>query len=315
MRDELLRQLDKDLERQYITQEQYNSFKAEIMAKSEQLDKLVADHQAGKIDDDDFYNWSESIAEDYRKIGERWRKKIEVNAEERKHKAEMKHKKPFIYGFLAIILVLVAYFGITYLYEHRSISDVPEPVQIMMSDEERDEVHVVNGKDIGLDDYRLEMHYLASYDIQGIVLDTKHIKIQTAFDKSFPVDVGIAWGEMAANRNLVNCTNGPRKMSCTYDMDEIMKKTEAKRAIRDMVSNNHLSPADKDIYDKIMRIRKGNYIRIQGYLVQFAVNDNMDSHLYEGVSSLTRTDRMSSIFDTTNTGCELIYVTSVEWLD
>jgi bifunctional DNA-binding transcriptional regulator/antitoxin component of YhaV-PrlF toxin-antitoxin module len=198
---------------------------------------------------------------------------------------------------------------------HDIIIHSQDSPEIMMSDEERDEVHVVNGKDIGLDDYRLEMHYLASYDIQGIVLDTKHIKIQTAFDKSFPVDVGIAWGEMAANRNLVNCTNGPRKMSCTYDMDEIMRKTEAKRAIRDMVSNNHLSPANKDIYDKIMRIRKGNYIRIQGYLVQFAVNDNMDSHLYEGVSSLTRTDRMSSIFDTTNTGCELIYVTSVEWLD
>jgi hypothetical protein len=315
MRDELLRQLDKDLERGYLTKEQYEGFKAEITSKADQQDKLVEDRRAGKIEEAEFYQWSESISSDYKEINERWRNTVDKNMKKRQHDAEAKFRRPFVIGFFAVLAIVGVWHTAKYFYEHRSIQDVPEPVQVTLSDEEQEEVHIVEGRDIGMPDYYLEMHYLASYDIQGIVMDTKHMDWGTAFDKSFPVDVSIAWGELAANRDLMSCTNGPRKLSCSYDFDKVMERTEVGRGILDLVSNNHLSPANREIYDKIMRIRKGNYIRLQGYLVRIYVKDDSGDTPFEAVSSLTRKDHMSSIFDTTATGCELIYVTSVEWLD
>ena len=315
MKDEMLNELDKDYERKNLSKQEYIQFRSEIIAKADQLTKLVEDHNSGKVDEATFTQWYEAISQDYKEIGERKRNAIDKNIEARKKKAENKYRRPFIIGFLIVIGIVGGYWLVTYLYENRSINDVPEPVQVMLSDEEAAEEHIVYGKDIGRPDYTLKMKYLASYDIKGIVLGTKHFDDDgTSFDKSFPVDVGLAWGEAASHRGLLDCTNGPRKLSCKYDLKRVTNETEAGRRLIDLVSNNHLSPADKDIYRKLMSIQKGNYIELKGYLVSMYVEDGSGDHL-EAVSSLFRDDHMDSIFDTTATGCEIMYVTSVEWLD
>lgn len=314
MKDEMLRQLDKEFERKNLTKPQYDELRADILSKAEQLEKLMADHQSGNIDDATFEKWSVAIGEDYREIGERREAYVDKNIETRKKKAENKYKKPFIIGFLAIVLAVGSYWLLNYLYTHRSINDVPEPVQVMLSEAEQSEIHVVLGKDIGRPEYTMNMNYLASYDIKGIVLGTKHFGEDSPFDMSFPVDVGMAWGEAAAHRGFLDCTNGPRKLSCTYDIESVIRETNVGRGIMNMVSNNHLTPADKDVYNKIMQIRAGNYIELKGYLVGVVVTDK-DGNEFSATSSLTRDDHMDSIFDTTNTGCEIFYVTSVEWLD
>ena len=314
MKDEMLSLLDKEFERKNLTKQEYDELRADILSKAEQLDKLMSDHLKGKIDDATFEQWSVAIGEDYREIGERRQAYVDKNCEARKKKAENKYKRPFIIGFFAIVLGVGSYWLLNYLYTHRSINDVPEPVQVMLSEAEQAETHVVLGKDIGRPEYTMNMNYLASYDIKGIVLGTKHFGEDSPFDISFPVDVGLAWGEAAAHRGLINCTNGPRKLSCTYDLEGVVRDTTVGRGIMNLVSNNHLTPADNDVYNKMMQIRAGNYVELKGYLVGVFVTDK-DGNEFSATSSLTRDDHMDSIFDTTNTGCEIFYVTSVEWLD
>ena len=315
MKDEMLNELDKDLERKNLTKKEYDELRADIISKGDQLSKLVADNKAGLIDEASFTKWYEAISQDFKELGERKRALIDKNIEARKKKAEFKHVKPFLIGFLVVVLAVGGYWITTYMYEHRSIDDVPEPVQVMLSEEEQGEEHIVLGKDIGRPDYTLKLNYLATYDIKGIVLGTKHFDDSGGpFDMSFPVDVGLAWGEAASHRGALSCTNGPRKLSCSYDLEQIVHDTSIGRGIMNLVSNNHLTPADKDIYRKMMSIRTGNYVELKGYLVGVHVED-ADGNIFDGTSSLTRDDHMDSIFDTTNTGCELLYVTSVEWLD
>ena len=64
-----------------------------------------------------------------------------------------------------------------------------------------------------------------------------------------------------------------------------------------------------------MRIKAGNYVELKGYLVSIIVTDKDTTKPFTATSSLVRNDHMDSIFDTTNTGCEIFFVTSVDWLD
>ena len=314
MKDEMLSDLDKELENKNLTKQQYNSLKDQIISKADQQAKLNEDWRAGKMDEATFEKWYEAISQDLKEIGEHKRQMVEKNIDIRKKKAEKKRRRPFLIGLILIIAIPAGFWLANYIYAHRSIEDVPAPIQVDLSEDERAEKHVVDGKDIGRPDYHLEMRYLASYDIKGLVVDTKHFNDKDVFEKSFPVDVSLAWGKFAANRMAIDCTNGPRKLSCNISREQL-KKLKTGREILDLVSNNHLSPANKDIYDKIMRIKAGNYVELKGYLVSIIVTDKDTTKPFTATSSLVRNDHMDSIFDTTNTGCEIFFVTSVDWLD
>jgi hypothetical protein len=95
----------------------------------------------------------------------------------------------------------------------------------------------------------------------------------------------------------------------------VISRLKSGRQIYNLVSNNHLTPASEEIYHKLMSIKDGNYVEIKGYLISISLTDSSSSQAFEAVSSTSRSDHMDSVFDTSNTGCELIYVTSVEWLD
>ncbi len=317
MKDELLRQLDGDFEKKKLTQEQYNYFKAEITSKGEQLEKLNLERKSGKVDEATYMQWSESISNDFKAIGEKWRNTVDANMTKRQKDAEKKIRRPFVIGFFVIVAIIGTYVASKYFYEHRSIEGIRAPIQedIVLEEGEEDEWFVVNGKDIGMSDYRMEVNYMAKYDIEGLVMGTKHFDEATPFDKAFPVDISLAWGELAEHRDLVDCTNGYRKLSCHYDAEKVINQTKAGRRLLDLVSNNHLSPASKEIYNKMVNIRTGNYVRIQGYLVRVRISDPDNTQPVEVVSSMSREDHMSGVFDTTNTGCEVIYVTDIEWLD
>ena len=314
MKDEMLNELEKEYEKKNLTKQQYIEFRTEIIRKSEQLAKLVEDNKAGRIDEKTFTEWYEDISLDFKDIGERKRAAIDKNLDIRKKKAENRHKRPFIIAICAIVLCIGAYILTNYLYARRSIDDVPEPVQIDLSEEEKTETHVVEGKDLNRPGYHLEMHYLASYDIKGLVIDTHHYNDKTPFDKSFPVDVSLGWGKYAANRGAMDChNNDQRKLKCTFSGEELRKVGVDRLEMLSLVSNNHLSPANRDIYFKLERIKPGDYVELKGYLVSMTVLDD-DGGRFEATSSLRRTDHMDSNLDKTDTGCEVFFVTSVDWL-
>ncbi len=71
-------------------------------------------------------------------------------------------------------------------------------------------------------------------------------------------------------------------------------------------SNNHLIPNDDAVREKIHNIKEGDYVRIEGYLVNIYGQKN-DGHYFKWNTSTTRSD-------TGNGACEIIYVTNVVWL-
>lgn len=310
MKDEMLRELDKDFESKNLTQEQYDAFKAEIIAKGEQSEKLIEDRKAGKVDQSQFEMWADAIGNDYRDINARKHEAIKNNKQALKRKKRFYKHLPFIVIAFGLLVILGVYLVRDYIYVHREIADIPEPIQVDSTEDEFAVVHEVDGKELFGDDYYLKMNYLASYDIQGLVLGTHTFSKETVYERSFPFDVSIAWGDAAANRRQFNCTNGPRKLSCRTNNDIIQKYS---RTIYDQYSNNHLSPADEEVRKKIFKIKAGDYIQIKGYLVMVEATSD-DGQIFQATSSTVRTDRMDSAFDRTNTGCELIYVTSVDWL-
>ncbi len=314
MKDEMLRELDKDFNDKNLSKEQYERFRSMIIGKADQLDKLRMDHDTGKISDDDFFRWNEEISNDMRKIGAERRHMVDKNIDYRKKKVEGKFGRRVLLVVVLLITVGVSVWFVNYSYAHRSIEDIPEPIQVDYTAEEREPYYFVEGQKIGRPEYHLRMQYIATYDIKGVVVASKHYGEETAFDKAFPVDLGLAWGEYAANRDALDCSLGYRKLTC-YPNREVISRLQSGRGIFNLVSNNHLTPANEEIYHKLMSIKDGNYVELKGYLISISLTDSSSSQPFEAVSSTTRKDSMSSVFDTSNTGCELIYVTSVEWLD
>lgn len=74
-------------------------------------------------------------------------------------------------------------------------------------------------------------------------------------------------------------------------------------------SNNHLVPKDQKILAQIKNVKRGDYVKLKGYLVDLILRDTSEpSVYYELKSSLTRDD-------TGDNACEVMYVTDVELLD
>ena len=312
MNDAFLRELDNDLADGYLSQHDYDRFKTEMADYDNRLRELQNKLENGSINRDDYSDEYSKISAKIRALGEEKRSLTEGNMKKHQKRSENRYMTRIIVGIVAVVVIFVGYKVVNGIYANRTIDGIPEPVQINLSGGKSEE-HIVHGSEVGRPDYEMKMKYLAEYDIEGLVIDTYHFKDETAYDKSFPVDVSLGWGAFAANRNLIDCNNGPRKLSCSAS-EENIKKIGVGRKVFDMMSNNHLSPSSREIYDKIMKIRAGDHIEIKGYLVHVEVVDDKGDR-FEATSSLSRTDHMDGAFDRTNTGCELIYVTSIEWLD
>ena len=69
-------------------------------------------------------------------------------------------------------------------------------------------------------------------------------------------------------------------------------------------SNNHIIPADDRIKRTVLKIRRGDRVKLEGYLVDVKAADDK-GNTFTWNSSTTRTD-------TGDGACELIYVTKAE---
>jgi hypothetical protein len=147
-----------------------------------------------------------------------------------------------------------------------------------------------------------EIQSLASYSIQGRVLD---ISVNNSYEVEgsvFPVDVALAWGKIAetdydrymkygfekvpGENQWFTVTSGgaslPEGMSDDYIMTHL--------------SNNHVLPATENLYNAIVRLEKRQEVLLEGHLVRAFL---IDGNLIE--SSLVRDD-------TEGGACECLYL-------
>ena len=228
-----------------------------------------------------------------------------------KQKRRKRNVRKVTWPLLVPIVLVLFGFGVykiwSNIYAKRCISGIPEPTQ---TDIESGEVgKEYDAKAINGRSYHIKMEYLARYDIKGLVVATyDYYDGKTTYDMAFPRDLSLSWGKMAELNNSITYKHGNRKLSFQVSLGSQLSRNEMHQT-----SNNHLTTDNEEILKKIRKVRNGDYIELKGYLVH--ANVSSDAGSFELTSSLTRLDHMDGAFDRTNTGCEVIYVEEIYWLN
>jgi len=153
---------------------------------------------------------------------------------------------------------------------------------------------VENVKPFAFKDYTITP--LRNFNIEARVLS----KEKYSFDKEAelsPLDLTLGWGRMSDERILksIDITQSGRWYHWQTDRFPIPR-----REIETHSANMHMIPATKEIEKSLSKIRKGEVVMIEGYLVRVDAKDG-----YYWVSSLSRSDTGAH-------ACEVVFVKSIE---
>ena len=197
-----------------------------------------------------------------------------------------------------------------------SLENLPAPIQIETTGEKNT---VVNG-------VKTHLTYVAEYTIVGRVVTTRYYGYRPIYLRDIyfpnvyfgylvvPMDVGIVWGRLSKKdfEPKIGATiegDMPKDRAArVYITDPYMRMLNGpngKIRIRGDADNDwshtHLIPSDGNINKLIKRIEVGDYVKLEGYLV------NVD---YGAGGMNTSTSRI----DKGDGACETMYVTKVTWL-
>ncbi len=197
--------------------------------------------------------------------------------------------------FLIILCVLMIAVIPSYSGKRRAIAGIPTPVQKQASGSEM----------LTLKGYNVKLTFLYSYDIEALVVHKKSYNSSSLQDKLVPVDVALAWGKVAQyNKDIdFHWSQSGRWVFWRVNSDSELDLVGGENAIVSQSSNNHLIPANKYIEKKVKKIKKGDHIRIKGYLVNV--------HATKSDGSWWSVDSSTSREDSGGGACEVIYVTDV----
>jgi hypothetical protein len=188
----------------------------------------------------------------------------------------------------------------------RSITGVPEPVQSNVTSEE------IRFEKNG---WNIIMNYKCSYDIQALVVHTKEYDLTDNMgDAISPVDLLLAWGRVAEKNEEIDFdwSQSNRGGRCVLTDSKLSQFGGDMASVIMQFSNNHIIPAEENVRKDLLRVRRGDHIRIRGYLVNIdgvRKSDGASSYWY---SSTVRDDYVDG---EGGQGCEVVYVTNVDWID
>ena len=201
-------------------------------------------------------------------------------------------------GLLIIIIVVCVVWNRMHTGKRRAIAGIGAPIQ--------KEAEGLIKPDI--EGYDTTITFLYSYEIEALVLSSKEYTDFNFGGKLASRDLGLAWGKVAEYNTKVDFhwRQANRWLTWRLNSQEELDFFGGYSGITQNVSNNHAIALDPEIRKQINRIKKGDHIRLKGYLV------NVDTVRADGAtinwhSSVTREDEGDG-------ACEVIYVTSVEKL-
>ena len=193
--------------------------------------------------------------------------------------------------FLSLVLGGIAYL----VYQNgsrRAIRGLSEPIQ----EDATGSVKIYAG------DWKGEAEFKASYEVDALVVHRK--KYSGGPDGAFsPVDLALAWGRVAEYNKAIDfhwSQSGRWYMWRTNDLDDLIPVGDVENV--DLNSaNTHIIPANNEIKKKVLKIRRGDHVKLKGYLVYIeATNGRGETFTWH--SSLSRED-------TGDGACEVFYVT------
>ena len=201
-----------------------------------------------------------------------------------------------IFILLCILLLLFIAREIYDIGELRSVKGIPDPIQTPADGRTR--IDFLGGE--------ANITFEYAYEIEGLAVHTRrYFGLIDMGNAISPMDVGLVWGRVAEmNKQMnINWGHGERYLKIEdVDAKDLMA-VGGVDYLNTHLSNNHLIPADSSVRRKVKKIRRGDHIKIKGYLV--SVYGKRWGREYTWDSSTTRNDN----------GCEVIYVTDVEFLD
>jgi len=144
-----------------------------------------------------------------------------------------------------------------------------------------------------IDDYVITPK--AEIQLRARVLSAKRYWMGRETDLS-PIDLALGWGSMSDSAVLesFDISQSGRWYFWRADHMPIPRKDVTRQS-----ANMHMIPADDDVSTRLKRIKKGQVIELEGYLVDVRASDG-----WRWRSSMTRND-------TGDGSCELIYVLDV----
>jgi hypothetical protein len=143
-------------------------------------------------------------------------------------------------------------------------------------------------------DYKIFPRY--EYEIYGVVVEQydseNWLDVTHKRDPANSKDLCIVWGENLKNGSYLDFEYKHGEFTC------FIKWKSGAGENFDMagLSNNHLVPANKEIYNKVKKAKIGDQVRISGKLVDYEFD--YEGGKYIRNTSVVREDR----------GCEVIYV-------
>ncbi len=207
--------------------------------------------------------------------------------------------------FILCLVFVAGYFLQRFIHSgtRNSIKGLKAPVQ-----------HEVDGGTVHMDKggYDITITFKCSYDIDALVVHTKDYRGDSNMaDAISPVDLGLAWGKVAELNETVdfNWDQASRRCYCEINSQEDMYLVGGEDFLNQSFSNNHIIPAEENVKRDVQRIRRGDHVRLRGYLVNVdGVEKKSGQGGYYWYSSTTREDSGDG-------ACEIIYVTNVDWID
>jgi len=154
----------------------------------------------------------------------------------------------------------------------------------------------ITGEDKKFKYGKYEIFPLADFKVEARVLSKKRYRLGREAELS-PFDLAMGWGPMSDENNLKEIDIGQsfRFFNWWTDTWPIPRPQ-----IEQNSANMHIIPADSTVYSKLKKVREGQVINFEGYLVKTQAGDG-----WAWQSSLIRTD-------TGDGACEVVWVETLD---
>lgn len=174
----------------------------------------------------------------------------------------------------------------------------PEPQQMLLTPQEQDQLKIK----IKVDNTEAIIKPQVTYKISARVIE-KHRILGDRLTELVPYDLGLVWGDLMKDRNYKKLRTHQYQRWVTYRYSAKDKDLLNKIDVAKHLSNNHIIPANKNIFRGIKKLRRYDKVYLEGYLVYCDVAYRK-TPLFQYNSSLTRDD-------TGDHACEVFYVTKI----
>jgi len=187
---------------------------------------------------------------------------------------------------------------------------LPAPADVVpavKTEEPRQVADSVRELDLKINTFQYTLQPLYRYDLKGVVVSLHDS--DSWFDMAHQDDPGnirdlcVVWGKNVSSGAYREVKYESGEFTCSFSWPV---KLDPPFDIYG-ASNNHVLPATEEVAQKIKSVLRGDQIRLQGYLANYAVQDAQGTKLYTRKTSTTRNDKG-------NGACEIVYVTDIEIL-